>query len=198
MTDHRQMKLGKQRPRHDPRTLQLADYLDSTVLPPPPPERDWGGKIAADAWGMMKNDSIGDCTCAAAGHLVQDCTANVGSEVTPSDDDILAAYEAVSGYDPATGANDNGAVELDVLNHWRKNGIANRKIEAYAALEPGNLDHVRDSINLFGGCYIGLALPVSAQKQATWTVPAGGATGPGAPGSWGGHAVMLVAYNSRR
>src|SRR5947209_1368719 len=198
MTDHRQMKLGKQRPRHDPRTLQLADYLDSTVLPSPPPERDWGGKIASDAWGMMRNDTVGDCTCAAAGHQVQDWTSNVGSEVTLSDDDIIAAYAAITGYDPATGANDNGAVELDVLNYWRKQGIANHRIEAYVALEPGNTDHVRDAINLFGGCYIGVALPVSAQHQTTWTVPPGGAQGRGAPGSWGGHAVALVAYNPRR
>jgi hypothetical protein len=33
MIDHPQMPLGKQRPRHDPRTLQLADYLDTTKLP---------------------------------------------------------------------------------------------------------------------------------------------------------------------
>ena len=66
------------------------------------------------------------------------------------------------------------------------------------ALEPGNVDHVKDAINIFGGCYIGVALPVSAQRQETWTVPQGGPTGQGAPGSWGGHAVICVAYNPRR
>lgn len=198
MIDHSRMPLGKQRARHDPRTLQLADYLKTEALPPAPPSCDWGKKIAADDWGMMLNDEIGDCTCAAAAHLVQDWTSNNGSEVTISDDEVLKAYEKLSGYDPVTKENDNGCVEIDVLNHWRKTGIGKHKFDAYVALEPRNHDHIRDSIHLFGGAYIGLALPVSAQRQTTWTVPPGGATGPGAPGSWGGHAVILTAYNPRR
>jgi hypothetical protein len=196
--DHSHMPLGKQRARHDPRTLQLADYLDTTKLAPAPPAVDWGKKIPANGWGMMLNDSIGDCTCAAAAHLIQDWTSNDGELVTLSDDAVLSAYEAVSGYDPKTGKHDDGAVEIDVLNYWRKKGIGDHKFDAYVALEPHNHEHIRDSINLFGGCYIGLALPVSAQRQRTWTVPPGGATGPGAPGSWGGHAVIIVAYNPRR
>lgn len=198
MTDHSNMRLGKQRPRHDPRTLQLADYIDSTKLEPAPKKCDWTKPVGPD-WGMMLNDHIGDCTCAAAGHLIQDWTANAtGHEFTTPPDMILAAYEAVSGYDPATGKNDNGAVETDVLNYWRHNGIGGHPIDAYVALEPGNHEHVKDSISIFGGCYIGLALPISAQSQLTWTVPPGGASGTGAPGSWGGHAVALVAYNARR
>lgn len=195
--DHSAMKLGKQRARHDPRTLQLADYIDSTLLPPAPSSRDWGEHIGAD-WGMMLNDHIGDCTSAAAAHLVQGWTSNNKGTVTVGDPLILAAYEALTGYDPTTGKNDTGAVETDVLNYWRHNGIAGHSIDAYVALEPGNRDHVRDAVNLFGGCYIGLAMPLSAQSQVTWKIPPGGAHGTGAPASWGGHTVAVVAYNSRR
>ena len=66
---------------------------------------------------MMENDQIGDCTCAAAGHLIMEWTANAGKKmVMPTDKQIVAAYSAVTGYNPETGANDNGAVEIDVLN----------------------------------------------------------------------------------
>ena len=65
--DPLKLKLGKQVARHDPRTLLLASYI-SAGLPTPPPSFDLSGKVKA--WGMMDNDQIGDCTCAAAGHLI--------------------------------------------------------------------------------------------------------------------------------
>ncbi len=58
-----------------------------------------------------------------------------------------------------------------------------------------------DSVYIFDGCYIGVQLPISAQAQTQnhqpWSVPPGGTTGDGKPGSWGGHAVPVVAYDSR-
>jgi hypothetical protein len=197
--DTKKLKLGKSTARHDPRTLLLAAYV-SHDLPTPPPLFDLTTKVKA--WGMMENDQIGDCTCAAAGHLIMEWTANAGKKmVTPSDKQIVGAYSAVTGYNPTTGANDNGAVEIDVLNYWRQTGIAGHKIGAYVALEPSNHNHIMDSVYIFEGCYIGVQLPISAQAQTqnhqTWSVPPGGTTGDGKPGSWGGHAVPVVAYDSR-
>lgn len=189
------MKLGKLAPRHDPRTLLFATYFRDQALPPPPSSEDWGSRIKT--WPMMANDSIGDCTTAAAGHMIEQWTTYAGKTTTPSDTAVIAAYSAVSGYNPRTGTNDNGAVEIDVLNYWRHTGIAKHKIMAYVALEPKNHTQVMDAVLLFGNCYIGLALPQTAQTQAVWTVPPGGPSGAGAPGSWGGHAVPIVAYDER-
>jgi hypothetical protein len=188
------MKLGKLKPRVDHRNFHLADYLVPEALPPIPKQKDWSGKV--NTWGMLANDRLGDCTCASAGHLLEVWTANASTEFIPNDADIIAAYSAVSGYDPQTGENDNGAYCLDVLNYWRNSGIAGRKIEAYAALEPHNHMHVKASIFLFGGVYIGLALPISAQTQQVWSVPSGGPVGQGAPGSWGGHCVNVVSFDA--
>jgi hypothetical protein len=191
--DESKFRLGKQPARHDPRTLLMANYLQ---LPPIPAAKDWT-PAAKSAWGMMKNDTLGDCTCAAVGHAIQCWSANAGArEITISDADVVAAYSAITGYSPSDPASDRGAVELDVLNHWRKNGIGGHKIQAYVATEPKNHGHVRAAIDLFGAAYIGLALPVSAQKQKVWSVAPGGATGTGAPGSWGGHAVIVLAYDA--
>jgi hypothetical protein len=187
------MKLGKLPPRIDPRTLRFARYLSPGMIPPALASVDWSTKVPS--WGMMLNDFLGDCTCAAAGHCEMLWTANAGREFTPSDDDILAAYEAVGGYKPGEPDTDNGAFELDVLKYWRETGIAGRRIAAFAAVNPLNHDHLKLAVMLFGAAYIGVALPVSAQGQEAWDVPPGGAKGEGEPGSWGGHAVPIVGYD---
>ncbi len=194
MADHSSMKLGKHEARHDARVPLLARY--TAAFPPPPEAVDWTGKLAAI--GMMGNDSLGDCTCAAVGHAVQVWTSIAkGAEVTLADSDVIALYEIVGHYVRGQANTDQGAVETDVLGYWLKNPVAGNALSAYAALEPGNLTEIKDAISLFGGCYIGLALPVSAQSQDIWAVPAGGPTGPGEPGSWGGHAVFVAAYDQR-
>ena len=195
MRNQARLKLGKQPPRHDPRTLQFAKYFEGEALPPPPSSENWGARVSR--WPMMANDTIGDCTCAAAGHMIEQWTTYAGRAVIPADRAIIAAYAAITGYDPRTGDNDNGAVELDVLNYWRHHGIAQHKIMAYVGLEPRNHFQVKDAVLLFGNCYIGLALPRTAQTQEVWAVPPGGPIGAGAPGSWGGHAVPVVAYDER-
>src|SRR5271168_2796686 len=194
--DPLKLKLGKQPARHDPRTLLFATYA-TAALPAPPPSLDLTSKMKVP-WGMMDNAQVGDCTCAAAGHLMMEWTSNAQSKIfTPTDAQIVAAYSAITGYNPKTGANDNGAAELDVLNYWRKTGVARHKIGAFVALEPSNHTHVMDAVYIFEGCYIGLQLPVSAQGQKIWTVPPQGTSGPGAPGSWGGHAVPVVSYDAQ-
>jgi hypothetical protein len=82
-------KLGKHLPKFDKRTLLFGKYLTS-ALQPPPPAVDYSKPVAV--WPMMGNDTYGDCTCAAAGHMVEEWTANTGTEKTLSNTQILAAY----------------------------------------------------------------------------------------------------------
>jgi hypothetical protein len=68
---------------------------------------------------------------------------------------------------------------------------------AFVTLDPSSHTEVEDSVFLFGNCYLGMQLPLSAQDQTVWAVPPGGPAGPGSPGSWGGHAIPVVAYDPR-
>ena len=181
------LPLGRLPRRDDERTLRLAKYLDdAVVLPEIPATFDLTPKV--ETWPMYGNDRLGDCTIAAAGHLIQAWTAAAGALVTPEDALIEEAYI------PGTGTEDTGRVELDVLNYWRSSGIAGDKIAAYVAVDPTNHDHLRAALYLFGGLYTGLGLPISAQKQAEWNLVGDGKTGDSAFGSWGGHAVPLVPF----
>lgn len=180
--------LGKHPPKHDARTLSLLNYLRPGKLPPAPPSVDFWSKVSG--WPMLGNDQLGDCTVAAAAHMIEQWTSYAGTAFTPSDADVVQAYSAVSGYDPATGENDNGAAMLDVLNYWRKQGVGQHRILAYTA---AGRPFVREAIYLFGSLYTGFNLPVSAQRQQVWDV---GGEGNTEPGSWGGHAVPLVGYDA--
>lgn len=188
-------KLGKHRPKIDSRTLQFGKYL-TTELAPPPATINWTKPVAN--WPMMGNDQYGDCTCAAAGHMIEEWTANTGTIEIPPESVILQAYNHF-----AHGNADAGANMLDVLKYWRKTGIGGDKIDAFAQLEPQNNLQLQDAVSIFGNCYIGLALPNFAVAPNTnflnipWLVPAGGATGNAAPNPNNGHCVPAVAYDQR-
>jgi hypothetical protein len=153
---------------------------------------------------MYLNDVIGDCVPAAAGHMVEQWTTYAGLPVIPTDADILKVYEDIGGYvpddpsNPQTNASDNGATMLDMLNYWRKTGVAGHKILAYVQVNPKNADEVRTAIYLFGNLFTGIQLPTSVQGFERWIVPDGGMASPvGVPGSWGGHCIPIVADSPR-
>lgn len=185
-------KLGKRPPRFDHRTLRLASYL-TPALPPPPPRVDWTRGFNIN-YGMMLNDSLGDCVEAAKGHAGQVWSLCNGRLVTVPDSIILSNYEANGGYVPGDASTDNGEVELDSLKAWRKNGFGGHSLSAFAAIDPSIMTHVLSGIYLFGLAYIGFSVPQSAMDQndrgETWDVVQHDG------GIVGGHAVIVPAYNT--
>ena len=185
-------KLGRKAVKTDTRTLRLARYLTET-LPVPPPDRNWMQGITD--FGMMCNNILGDCTIAGCGHAVQVWSLNTGNEETVDDTDIEEAYSEWDGYVPGDPSTDCGGVELDVLKNWRADGLAGHKLIGFAAVNVANLTEICQAIDLFGGVYIGLALPLSAQGQAEWDVVPDDGSGNSSAGGWGGHCVFVAAYN---
>lgn len=183
--------LGKLPVRVDVRTLSLAQYVDPQVLPEPPATFAETAKV--EAWPMYANDRVGDCTTAAAGHMIEAWTAAVrGSAVVISEQSVLDAFQHVKRVDPLSG--EEGAIELEVLQYWRKQGIGEHRIGAYARVSVHNRRIVQTGAWLFGGLYIGIQLPLTAQGQEIWDWT-GSLSGDAKPGSWGGHAVDVVAYD---
>ena len=181
MSDDKKFRLGKHPKKLDRRNLKMASYLP-LALPAPPPAVDRASKLKGI--GMMGNDKYGNCTIAAAGHMVQSWSvyAERGQQNIP-DSEIIKAYLTIS---PA----DDGAFMLDALNYWRKTGVGTDKIEAFVEVEPRNVTQAKLAIQYFGAVYIGMALP-SSNTFGPWTEP----VGPGNP--YNGHAVCLVAYDDK-
>ena len=186
------MRLGKCPARHDRRTLRLSAYTQA--LPPSPAAIDWSAKVSN--LGDMQNNVLGNCTIAAIGHIIQTWTANLLYQVIIPDPAIVAFYSASCGYVPGQPNTDQGGIELDVLNYWRKNPLNGHSLDAYTSIPATSRVDMQTSIWLFGAAYIGVQLPNVAQDQTVWDVPPDGPVGAGAPGSWGGHAVPLIAYGA--
>lgn len=184
--------LGKLPVRTDVRTLSLARYVDRAQLPAAPDRFDETNGV--ERWPMYANDRIGDCTTAAAAHMIEAWTAAGRGRATELPEAaVLDAFDDVKLTDPSTG--EEGAVELDVLRYWRKTGIGGHRIAAYARVSVHDQGLVRVASWLFGGLYLGLQMPLTARDQAVWDWT-GSLAGDARPGSWGGHAVDVVRYGA--
>lgn len=171
-----------------PRFAALAPQL-----PAPPAALDFTAGGAGYA-GTLGNTTAGDCTIAGVGHLIQGWTAMTGRPtVAFSDEQALAVYSQVEGYDPQTGQPDNGMDETDVLDDWKTGaGLFGTTLVDYATVDPTNIQHIQQTIWVYGGIYLGLMLPRSAEQQTDagqpWTRP------------WfspilGGHCVVSQKYD---
>jgi hypothetical protein len=171
----------------------LAKYL-TPALQPPPERVDYSRGFNIN-FGVMLNDSLGDCTIAACGHAIQTWSLCNGRMITLPDSAILTGYEDACGYNPSDPNTDQGGVELDVLNFFRQTGIGGHKIMAYADPHPATTLHVKQAIFLFGGVYIGFSVPQSFMDQFATGQPITPLQNDG--GIVGAHAIWICGYNSQ-
>jgi hypothetical protein len=190
-------KLGKRPPVVDDRTLRFSDYV-TAALPTPPADVTYYQRVPS--WPMYYNDQYGDCTCAAAGHMIQNWTANAATEISPPDQSVLTFYEHFVGTPPPP---DEGCDMLSVLRYWRKTGLDQHTVTAFTSLALKNHTQAKSAIDLLGGLYIGVALPnftVNAQDvmSVPWVVPPGGPVGDAAPNENNGHCIPAVGYDDEQ
>jgi hypothetical protein len=156
---------------------------------------DYYSQFPAGSWGMLGNDSVGDCVCAAAFHG-QDVFEFYGQNVTPAftTAEAISMYEAISGYNPNDPNSDVGATLQDGLGYWQKTGLAGYKIDAYAEIDYRNTALLQQCIADFGVAYLALEVPASAMQQfdagQPWSVVRRSPIE-------GGHCVPAVGYDAQ-
>lgn len=169
--------------------------LAADPLPDSPAFADRESKVTS--WPMYKNDQLGDCTVAGMLHAISSMTAYSGQVpggAMFTDEEAVKIYSAVSGYDPVSGANDNGAQLADVCKYMVQTGATDvngkvHKLAAWAEITSfANLRLLKRVANAFGSVYLAINCPYSALDQfdagKPWTVD---------PSSQidGGHAICL-------
>lgn len=189
-------KFGR-KPRHfDPRVPKLKGLMGRN-LPSAPMKVDWTRGITS--FGMMLNDKLGDCTCAAVYHARQIWTANASVENTQPDADVLKFYELACGYNPNDPSTDQGGVEQSVLTYLLNHGMplsngSVDKILGFVEADVKIMEEVKVTVNEFGVSYIGFQVPQSIYDQNGNILPVWDFTDPNSQ-ILGGHAVVLCGYD---
>jgi hypothetical protein len=173
--------------------VKLAPAVDKTTLPVPPASVNWFDKVIV--WPMYGNDQWGDCVEAEIGHHEEVLTSyGSGTAMMVTDDDVIKAYSAITGFNPNDPNSDQGTVIQDAMNYWRKTGIAGRKITAFAQVDVNDETEMKTALALFGPLSGGMNFPASAMDQFNSGRPWDIVKNDG--GLEGGHCVCIVGYDS--
>lgn len=139
------------------------------------------------AYPIDGNDRLGDCTICGVAHLLAAWNAEVGQhDNVPDEQAVIDTYMGI------TGGADTGCNEADVLGRWHTNGLFGTKIAAFAPVDHTNLVDMQQAVAAYGGCYLGIMCPPSAQEQfaegAPWTYEA--------EQPEGGHCIVALGYEA--
>jgi len=199
----RTFKLGRTPRGHDSRIPHMSALLAGRKPAPPPASVDYTKGMPRDL-GIMLNNTLGDCTCAAFYHALQVWTFNAShgkSMDTEPDSNVEKLYELACGYNPKTPGEGPGGNEQHVLTYLLREGApcgaggkTVSKIAAFVEVDPRNLDDVKRAIDDCGAAYIGFPVPANIMPSMgtppeVWEV---------VPNSQiiGGHAVVLAGYDA--
>jgi hypothetical protein len=181
--------------------LTLEKYLDPRTalsragLPPVPLTQDVDRASQVSSWPMYLNDTLGDCTIAAVGHMYGAWTQYAaGTEALFADSEIQAVYSRVGGYVPGDEDTDNGCSMADVLADQRAGGMTDagghvHKVAGSAAFgNPADEELLGRVLDVFGTVYVGINCQASILTEFSdgqpWTWTPGEAVE-------GGHAICL-------
>lgn len=186
---------------NDPNRARLYFRMFKKAGAVAPASADYSNFSPIGMLGNGPDDSVssgfqgcGDCVYACDGHITEQQTdIGQGAETVVTGAEAVSVYSAQTGYDPSTGANDNGDTVQNGLDYMRKTGFSGHKVAAFAQLDITNLEDVKLAVSEFGAVDLALNFPSSAMGQFNsgqeWDVVANDG------GSLGGHCVLLVAYD---
>ena len=191
----KELKLGKTEARPEAVKFKLTDFVNISALPPIPKNFGHENLIAPKAWGMLGNDSYGDCVFAGAAHETLLWNLEAGKNIPFDSKSVLSDYTAVTGFNPKKPDTDNGTDMKTAAEYRRKTGIVDvhgnrHKIKAYLSITAGNIQEHLAAAYLFSSIGIGIQFPASAMEQFNkgkiWSVVKGSRIE-------GGHYVCIVA-----
>lgn len=180
--------------------LKLEDHVSSDTSKFNPPTTLVHQEHVGYDWGMLGNDTVGDCVIAMMLHTIE--AFYLANGLTPphiyTADQAIQLYSAITGYVPGDESTDQGTNEDDAMAWWKGKGLLGDKIDAVASIDPQGKDvdrMMQVGMAEFGAVQLAVMLPITAQNQTEWKLVGNPDKDPdSAPGSWGGHGVPVIAY----
>jgi hypothetical protein len=183
-------KLGRL-PATRPAALKDLSVYATGPLPTPPATRE----VPKASYPVDGNATYGDCTMAGVAHLIAAWNAEVHeNDPVPNEQLVVAQYFNL------TGGEDTGLNEAEVLKTWQTDGLFGptldgfyvpNKIAGYAPVNPRDLLQLHQAVAFYGGAYLGIECPESAQQQFAngepWTYVEDSPV-------LGGHCVVALGY----
>jgi hypothetical protein len=166
-------KLGRRAVAHDARMPKLANAIRWDNLPEPAQSSlTWLALEPKGGIPMLGNDQFGCCVEASMCHYIQmanlyvRCMGDGTPELpTPTEDECLAIYSAITGFDPTNPATDQGTVFLGqggALEYWVNHGITVggklNKATHGATVNVKDQREIKKAIELFGFVFTGATL----------------------------------------
>jgi hypothetical protein len=190
------LKLGRNPSPDDSRDLKFSTFFDVPALAKlvVPKKFDRESLLPASGLGMLGNDQYGDCYWAGSAHehILATSSVGVGAKFTTAG--VLSDYGHATGFNPATGAGDNGTDMRSGAKYRQKTGIIDakgkrHKIDAYFNVTPGNLTELLVAAYVSIAAGVGIEFPGSAMDQFNagkpWSVVKGSSVE-------GGHYIPAI------
>lgn len=159
--------LGLIPPNPEDVQLKLSEFADFSRLPKPPKVFGHGLDMA---WGMLGNNSVGDCVIAGGMHEEMLWAGEVGAVPPFTAQAAIAQYSEITGYSPNIPFSDRGTDMKVAANFRRQIGLKDangdrHKIDAYLRIDDNDLDHLFTAAFVFGAVGLGAAITFAAESQ---------------------------------
>jgi hypothetical protein len=180
-------KLGLKPHTPDERDIKLSAVYKATPSLP-----STFGATGLD-WGMLGNDTYGDCYWASAAHETMAQAHLAGRSPTFSDEHVLdsyAVYLGLYGHQALNERNDEGTDAREGAKYRRKSGVEDtnghgHRIGAFTFIEEPDYNLIKSAVYDFEGVTVCVELPESAEERfesGVWDYVKGSSIA-------GGHAI---------
>lgn len=174
-------------PAKIPAGLRDLTYYVAGDLPKPP--ASMAVPQVAD-WGILGNQSYGDCGVAGLHHLMMSDAADTSeNEAFPSEQQVIDYYLQY------TGGQDSGVVLSDYLTYVRQNGYYGHTVKAFAPVAVHDVPTLQTAIWLYDATYTGISVTQAMMDAFNQGEPWALETVQGEV--IGGHCIPLIGYDGQ-